>query len=42
MAILTSNTSGIPAQEIFSGMKHPERCTITHFFAPAWRSLPWK
>ncbi|NLA75020.1 MAG: 3-hydroxyacyl-CoA dehydrogenase/enoyl-CoA hydratase family protein [Deltaproteobacteria bacterium] len=39
-AILTSNTSGIPANEIFSGMKHPERATITHFFAPAWRSLP--
>ncbi len=38
--ILTSNTSGIPANEIFSGMKHPERATITHFFAPAWRSLP--
>jgi enoyl-CoA hydratase/3-hydroxyacyl-CoA dehydrogenase len=21
-------------------MKHPERATVTHFFAPAWRSLP--
>ena len=39
-AILTSNTSGIPAHEIFADLKHPERCTITHFFAPAWRSLP--
>ena len=39
-AILTSNTSGIPAHEIFTGLKHPGRCTITHFFAPAWRSLP--
>ena len=38
--ILTSNTSGIPANEIFSDLKHPERTTITHFFAPAWRSLP--
>jgi 3-hydroxyacyl-CoA dehydrogenase len=38
--ILTSNTSGIPADKIFSVMKHPERATITHFFAPAWRSLP--
>jgi 3-hydroxyacyl-CoA dehydrogenase/enoyl-CoA hydratase/carnithine racemase len=37
--VLTSNTSGIPAQQIFSGMKHPERSTITHFFAPAWRSM---
>lgn len=39
-AILTSNTSGIPAQEIFADLQHPERATITHFFAPAWRSLP--
>lgn len=38
--ILTSNTSGIPADEIFNGLEHPERATITHFFAPAWRSLP--
>ena len=39
-AMLTSNTSGIPASEIFGGLKHPDRTTITHFFAPAWRSLP--
>lgn len=38
-AILTSNTSSIPADQIFSGLKHPERTTVTHFFAPAWRSL---
>lgn len=38
--ILTSNTSGIRANEIFCDLKHPERTTITHFFAPAWRSLP--
>ncbi len=38
-AILTSNTSGIPADQIFSSLKHPERNTITHFFAPAWRSM---
>ena len=38
-AILTSNTSGIPADDIFSKLKHPERTTITHFFAPAWRSM---
>lgn len=37
--VLTSNTSGIPAQQIFSELKHPERTTITHFFAPAWRSM---
>jgi len=38
--IITSNTSSIPADRIFSKMKNPERTTITHFFAPAWRSLP--
>ncbi len=37
-AIMTSNTSGIPADQIFSHLKHPERTTITHFFAPAWRA----
>lgn len=37
--ILTSNTSGIPADQIFSGLQHPGRTTITHFFAPAWRSM---
>ena len=39
-AIITSNTSSIPADRLFSNMKHPERTTVTHFFAPAWRSLP--
>ncbi|BBO91917.1 3-hydroxyacyl-CoA dehydrogenase/enoyl-CoA hydratase family protein [Desulfosarcina ovata] len=39
-ALLTSNTSGIPANEIFADMQYPGRSTITHFFAPAWRSLP--
>ncbi|MFH1124956.1 MAG: 3-hydroxyacyl-CoA dehydrogenase/enoyl-CoA hydratase family protein [Pseudomonadota bacterium] len=38
--IITSNTSSIPADRIFNKMKNPERATITHFFAPAWRSLP--
>jgi enoyl-CoA hydratase/3-hydroxyacyl-CoA dehydrogenase len=38
--ILTSNTSSIPADRIFSKMDTPERTSITHFFAPAWRSLP--
>ena len=38
--IITSNTSSIPADRIFSKMTKPERTTITHFFAPAWRSLP--
>ena len=38
--IITSNTSSIPADRIFQKMKKPERTSITHFFAPAWRSLP--
>ena len=37
-AIMTSNTSGIPADQIFAHLKHPERTTVTHFFAPAWRA----
>jgi enoyl-CoA hydratase / 3-hydroxyacyl-CoA dehydrogenase len=37
--ILTSNTSGIPADRIFNHLKNPERTAITHFFAPAWHSL---
>jgi enoyl-CoA hydratase/3-hydroxyacyl-CoA dehydrogenase len=36
--IITSNTSGMTADMIFSHLDHPERTTITHFFAPAWRS----
>jgi enoyl-CoA hydratase/3-hydroxyacyl-CoA dehydrogenase len=38
--IITSNTSSIPADRIFNRMDRPERTTVTHFFAPAWRSLP--
>ncbi len=37
--ILTSNTSSIPADRIFNRLERPERATVTHFFAPAWRSL---
>jgi enoyl-CoA hydratase/3-hydroxyacyl-CoA dehydrogenase len=36
--IITSNTSGMTADQIFSHLRHPERATITHFFAPAWYS----
>ena len=36
--IITSNTSSIPAERIFCEAKNPERTTITHFFAPAWRN----
>jgi enoyl-CoA hydratase/3-hydroxyacyl-CoA dehydrogenase len=38
-AIITSNTSGMTADMIFSHLRHPERTTITHFFAPAWYSM---
>ncbi|MGO9020808.1 MAG: 3-hydroxyacyl-CoA dehydrogenase/enoyl-CoA hydratase family protein [Syntrophobacteraceae bacterium] len=38
--ILTSNTSSLPAARIFSQMSRPERTAVTHFFGPAWRSLP--
>ncbi len=38
--IITSNTSSIPADRIFSKMQTPSRTAVTHFFAPAWRSLP--
>ena len=38
--IITSNTSSIPADRIFNRMQHPGRTAVTHFFAPAWRSLP--
>ena len=38
--IITSNTSSIPADRLFMKMKYPERTSVTHFFAPAWRSLP--
>ncbi|MFH0727256.1 MAG: enoyl-CoA hydratase-related protein [Pseudomonadota bacterium] len=38
-AILTSNTSSIPADRIFAKVKHPERTTVTHFFAPAWQNI---
>lgn len=37
-AMITSNTSSLPAARIFAGMRHPERATVTHFFAPAWRN----
>ena len=46
-ALITSNTSSLPAELIFSEMKRPERATVTHFFAPAWRNpavevIEWK
>jgi enoyl-CoA hydratase/3-hydroxyacyl-CoA dehydrogenase len=37
-AIITSNTSSLPAARIFAELQHKERATVTHFFAPAWRN----
>lgn len=37
-AIITSNTSSLPAARIFSELDHKRRATVTHFFAPAWRN----
>ncbi len=37
-ALITSNTSSLPAARIFSQLRHKQRATVTHFFAPAWRN----
>ena len=37
-ALITSNTSSLPATRIFAQLRHPQRATVTHFFAPAWRN----
>ncbi len=37
-ALVTSNTSSIPAATIFAEMRHPGRSTVTHFFSPAWHN----
>lgn len=37
-AVITSNTSSLPAARVFAAMHHPQRATVTHFFAPAWRN----
>jgi enoyl-CoA hydratase/3-hydroxyacyl-CoA dehydrogenase len=34
--LITSNTSSIPAAWLYSKLKHQDRCTVTHFFAPAF------
>ena len=36
--IVSSNTSSIPAERIFTDAKIPSRTTVTHFFGPAWRN----
>lgn len=35
-ALITSNTSSLPAARLFSHLAHRGRCTVTHFFAPAF------
>jgi enoyl-CoA hydratase/3-hydroxyacyl-CoA dehydrogenase len=35
-AMITSNTSSIPAESLYSHLEYPERTTVTHFFAPAF------
>jgi enoyl-CoA hydratase/3-hydroxyacyl-CoA dehydrogenase len=37
-AIITSNTSSLPAERLYSDLRHPGRATVTHFFAPAHRN----
>lgn len=37
-ALITSNTSSLPAARIFSDLRYRGRATVTHFFAPAWRN----
>ncbi|MDP6539277.1 MAG: 3-hydroxyacyl-CoA dehydrogenase NAD-binding domain-containing protein [Planctomycetota bacterium] len=37
-AWITSNTSSLPAERLFCGLEHPERATVTHFFAPAFQN----
>ncbi len=37
-AIITSNSSSIPAEMMFSHLLQPDRATVTHFFAPAFRN----
>lgn len=37
-ALITSNTSSLPASRLFSRLAHKGRCTVTHFFAPAFQN----
>ena len=37
-ALITSNTSSLPAARLFAHLEHPGRATVTHFFAPAFRN----
>lgn len=37
-AVIASNTSHLPPDEIFDGMVHPERALVAHYFFPAERN----
>ena len=37
-AMITSNTSSLPAARLFSHLGNPGRTTVTHFFAPAYQN----
>jgi len=37
-ALITSNTSSLPASRLFTQLKHQGRATVTHFFAPAYQN----
>ncbi len=37
-AVITSNTSSLPASRMFSQLERKGRATVTHFFAPAFRN----
>ena len=37
-ALITSNTSSLPASRLFDHLEHKGRTTVTHFFAPAFRN----
>lgn len=37
-AMITSNTSSLPAERLFSHLDDPSRATVTHFFAPAFKN----
>lgn len=37
-ALITSNTSSLPASRLFSQLAHKGRATVTHFFAPAFQN----
>ena len=46
-AVVSSNTSSLPAERVFAELRTPGRATVTHFFAPAYRNpvvevIDWK